>query len=313
MKATLASQAVEDYVAALPHPDQRIEFRTTVARLQQLSETATDLGEFLTGFVTSVADLYAANVAAIWFLTGAGQMLQRKVDIGWSQLALDASTEAAHADLLAFAIHGGRALAAPPFSAPVAGCGVSNPSDSCLLLAPVRFDQQQVAVLEIGLGPKPLRRPHQVLLASYLEWLEWLSELLASGMQRCFAGVDPVLSRTLQALQETTRAVEDIQNQIRQRIELSVRAFAGQNFGSLAANQTVAKRVHTLLDSKGLRVKCPECGAAAILRCQNARNSKSGAYVFDHYLDSGRTFHGGQTTFPLLTVVPKPPRRPPRG
>jgi predicted RNA-binding Zn-ribbon protein involved in translation (DUF1610 family) len=178
-------------------------------------------------------------------------------------------------------------------------------------LAPTKFDQQDVAVLEIALGPKPLRQPHKVLMDSYFDWLRWLDQLLRQGMQRCFAAAEQPLLLAISSLQQTSHAVEEIQSQIRIRIEASLQSFSGQNFGSLSANQTVAKQVHALLDSKGLRVKCPECGAAAILRCQNAGNSKTGAFMFDHYLDSGRTFHGGQTVFPNLEIVPKPPRRKP--
>lgn len=308
--ATLSTRVIDDYVDSLPPTQQRAQARSTVEKLRQLSTSAAPLSLFLSSFATTVADLYAANSVAIWFQsTSRTGSVVRKVDVGWSNLAFDASTETAHKELIGYAIDSGKAIAVQPFSSPAQGAGVSNSTDSFLLLTPAKFDQQSVAVLEIVLGPKPLRRPHEILMASYLEWLGWLSQLMQLGMQRCFAEPQDQHLLATATLQEVTRAVEEIQVQIRRRIEESLQGFAGQNFGSLPANQSVAKQVHALLDSKGLRVKCPECGTPAILRCQNAGNSKTGAFMFDHYLDTGRTFHGGQTTFPALEVVSKPPRR----
>jgi hypothetical protein len=310
MEATLSTRVIDDYVASLPESQRRTHVRSTVQRLRQLSTDAEPLSHFLSSFAESVADLYAANSVAIWFQsTSRTSNVVRKVDVGWNNMALDVSTDQAHKSLIGYAIESGKAMAVQPFSAPAKNVGVSNPTDSFLLLTPAKFDQQSVAVLEIVLGPKPLRRPHEVLMASYLDWLGWLSQLMLDGMQRCFAEPHEQHLLAIASLQETTVAVGAIQNQIRHRIEQTVQAFAGQNFGSLSANQAVTKQVHTLLDSKGLRVKCPECGTPAILRCQNAGNSKNGAFMFDHYLDTGRTFHGGQTTFPVLEVVSKPPRR----
>lgn len=310
MQATLSTHVIDDYVASIPTTQQRTQVRSTVQKLQQLSTDAKPLSLFLSLFATSVAELYAANSVAIWFQsTSLACSVVRKVDVGWNNMAFDGTTEKTHKELVGYAIDCGNAIAVQPFSSPARGAGVSNPTDSFLLLTPAKFDQRNVAVLEIVLGPKPLRRPHLILMRSYLDWLGWLSQLLQVGMQRCFAELQEQHLSAIAALQETSKAVEEIQIQIRRRIEESVQEFAGQNFGSLSANQTVAKQVHALLDSKGLRVKCPECGTPAILRCQNAGNSKTGAFMFDHYLDTGRTFHGGQTTFPVLEVVPKPPRR----
>jgi hypothetical protein len=110
-------------------------------------------------------------------------------------------------------------------------------------------------------------------------------------------------------LDTAAEEAERHQEEIRKRLERTLHALVGKNFGTLTANQAVAGRVHQVLESKGLRVQCPECGSAAILRCQGAGNSKTGVFLFDHYLENGRTFHGGPTTFPWVTLVAKPPRR----
>ena len=314
MEVTLNPQVIDDYLAAVSVAKHRDSFRETVSELSNLPDKHDELSFFLSAFASHVADLFAANSVAIWFQSAKDTSVTRKVDVGWQNLALDTVTEEAHDQLIRFAVQSVNPLVAKPFSPPVAGSGVSNPTDSYLLLSPAKFDSSNASVLEIALGPKPLRNPHEALMSSYLQWMDWLREILQTGMQHCFE--KQVIAReisdhadALSALEETAELVEKIQSQIRDQIEQTINLFAGQNFGSLAANQAVVKQVHALLDSKGLRVKCPECGAAAILRCQKAGNSKHGAFMFDHYLDSGRTFHGGQTVFPLVEVVAKPPRR----
>lgn len=308
MEEQLYEQIVTSYAEALPNRRERQAFSDQIAHIQALTQNARELGTFLPAFASSIADLYAASAVAIWFEDTSGTV-KRKVDVGWHNLAFDKATASAHRELVSFVMDSKTSIAVHPYSAPAPRAGVSNPTDSFLLLAPTKFATREVAVLEIALGPKPLRQAHNALVESYLDWLRWLGHNLQQGLERCFAEAEQPLARALTTLHETSLIVDDIQAQIREKIESSLRALAGQNFGSLASNQAVAKQVHLLLDSKGLRVKCPECGAAAILRCQNAGNSKTGAFMFDHYLDSGRTFHGGQAVFPTLEVVPKPPRR----
>ncbi len=103
-----------------------------------------------------------------------------------------------------------------------------------------------------------------------------------------------------------TEEISVLQQQIRRTIESRLQQFHGWAFGSLEENQRFAKMIHQLLDNHGLRVACPECSNPSILRCLRAGNAKHGVFVFDHYLESGRTFHGGPTTVPLLRVVNKP-------
>ncbi len=92
-------------------------------------------------------------------------------------------------------------------------------------------------------------------------------------------------------------------------LEREISKLEGTQLGSFQGNQALAAKVHQLLDSAGLRVRCPHCGQPAILRCLAAGNTATGSFVFDHYLEEGRTFHGGRTTFPRLFLVAKPPRK----
>ncbi len=309
MEASISQEIVDRYVATLPEGHHRDLFRSNVSALEELARTANDLGEFLPSFARRVADLYAATGVAIWFQAPNGHSVQRKVDVGWNNVPIDDVTRPAHDLLLEFVMKGKQPQAVHPFAAPASGAGVSNPTDSFLLLTPIQFGEQQVAVLEIALGPKPLRPSNAILVAAYLEWLTWLGRLMQDGVERSFAQVDNVMLLAMETIEKTESGIQALQEQIRTQIEASLCRLAGQNFGSLSSNQAVAKRIHAMLDARGLRVVCPQCGSPAILRCQKAGNSTTGAFMFDHYLEGGRTFHGGQSTFPQIRVVPKPPRR----
>lgn len=308
--STLAYEAFSSTLA----PAERCRFLQQVARLEQQAESAESMMEFLTEFGETVAELFAATSVGIWFQTP-GETAQPwpsqpKVSVGWKNLGLDEESKSAHLHLVRQAFAQLDPIAVHPFSAaPQTESPASNPTDSFILLGPVRYEQYTVAVLEIALGPKPLRRPHRELVDSYLEWIGWLGGLLQAGIQRCFTNASQPMLVALETVQQASQQAKAMQNQIRLGIEASLRTLAGQNFGSLQENQTVVKRIHELLESKALRVQCPECGNASILRCQKAGNSKTGAFMYDHYLDTGRTFHGGQTTFPNVTLISKPARR----
>ncbi len=308
MEAIL-DNALIDHLAMQLSSRERADFRARITRLRELPDQDTDLAEFLTNFADLAAHLYAASTVAIWFRTPNQEEVVRKVAVGWSNLSLDEEANCAHESLMTFAFSHIGPLVVNPYSAPKPGAGVSNPTDSFLLLAPVHHEGQELAVIELALGPKPLRHPHLHLVQHYLEWLVWLAAIFQRGVEQRFIAVEQPLQFALAHLAATSRQVDQNQERIRQTIETSLQRLAGQTFGSFAANQALAKQVHELLDSKGLRVQCPECKAAAILRCQKSGNSKTGAFVFDHYLDTGRTFHGGPSTLPRLVVVAKPPRR----
>jgi hypothetical protein len=102
-----------------------------------------------------------------------------------------------------------------------------------------------------------------------------------------------------------------IQKPVRQALQAVLNAIAGQTFGSLQANQAVARGVQDLLNRLGLRLVCPKvgCGQPASLRCAAAGNSKSGVFQFDHSAGRKRTTHKGSSTFPQVTLTDAPADR----
>lgn len=116
--------------------------------------------------------------------------------------------------------------------------------------------------------------------------------------------------RTVQdRLAQLTQQINRLQRTVRMTIESELAGWTGQNYGSLAANQDVARLIHQTVDGHGLRLRCPECGHPAILRCSARPGVPQGVFVFDHCIEGRRTFHGGGATLPTMRVVSKPARR----
>lgn len=111
------------------------------------------------------------------------------------------------------------------------------------------------------------------------------------------------------ALEELDRELNRLQRTIRLAMQTKLGQLAGRSLGTLQANRDLARSLHRLLDSHGLRVRCNECGHPAILRVSPRRGSTAGAFVFDHSIDGRRTFHGGGGRMPHLHLVSKPSRR----
>jgi hypothetical protein len=184
-----------------------------------------------------------------------------------------------------------------------------NPTGYPLLFGPILHIGEPIALLEIVLPQtgQPLSQSQRQL---YLRGIKLAAERVYGGLRRRMTMPAATLGQAVEQLEQLSSEIQSLHLQIRRSIENRLQQFHGWAFASLAENQTFAKMVHQILESHGLRVECPECGHPAILRCLRAGNAKNGAFVFDHYLDSGRTFHGGPTTVPLIRLVGKPARRP---
>jgi len=110
-------------------------------------------------------------------------------------------------------------------------------------------------------------------------------------------------------IESLKQQINRLQRAVRLAIESELADWTGRTYGSLAANQDVVRMIHEMIDGHGLRLKCPECGHPAILRCSSRPGIADGVFVFDHQVDGRRTFHGGGVVLPSLRLVAKPPRR----
>ncbi len=191
-----------------------------------------------------------------------------------------------------------------------AGAGASaNPTGYPLLFSPVLHLQEPVGLLEVVLPASGVAGIPTSRRTLYLRGIQLIAERVYSGMRQRMALPTATADLASKQLESLSADVQKMQHEIVLAIQSRLKTFEGWAFESLADKQAFAKMLHGLLDRHGLRVRCPECGSAAILRCLRAGNAKHGAFAFDHYLDSGRTFHGGTTIVPRIEIVPKPARR----
>ncbi len=290
-------------------PSHRQAFRRDYEAIRQLPGAPSDLQEFLDDFLDHSRRLYAATAGAIWFRGPDGGPLSMKTSVGFERLGLDNGHEHAHRDLLGYAMSQHKAFVVKPYSAPALDAGVSNPTDSFVVVAPIEDGGKHLGIVEIFLGPTPRRGKTIEERKRYAMWLDHLVRYLCQGVELRFLGSSAPLQPALVNLAATRAEIEGYKEAIRRSLEVTLNSYKGLSFGSLRNNQTFTRSVHELLEQNGLRIACAECGAPAILRCQSAGNSKTGVFLYDHYLESGRTFHGGPSTFPNVRLVSKPPRR----
>lgn len=306
----MSNQELLDVLVGELDSDQRRSFMDDYHAITQLPSGRTRLPGFLDGYLGRLVSLYAATAGAIWFRTGGSEPLALKSRVGFDSTGLeDESFARAHRELLQFGITQRRPFGVQPFSSPSAEAPVSNPTDSYIILGPFASQGEPVGIVELFLGPTPVRGKTAGDRQRYVLWLEHLLQFLCGGIERRLLASSAPLPAAVSGLTAVRQEIQQHQKAIVHAIERQLQMFSGWNFGSLKDNQSFAREVHQLLESHGLRVQCPECGSPAILRCQNAGNSKTGVFLFDHYLDKGRTFHGGPTTVPELWIVPRPPRR----
>ena len=123
--------------------------------------------------------------------------------------------------------------------------------------------------------------------------------------QRRVASIELANQQLTQLQQQLNR----LQRTLRMTIEAEIAALQGLSFGSLSANQAVVAMIQEMLEAHGLRVRCPDCGHPAILRCSGRPGVASGVFVLDHTIEGQRTFHGGGSTLPEMRLIAKPRRR----
>ncbi|MCA9193168.1 MAG: hypothetical protein KDB03_15450 [Planctomycetales bacterium] len=283
---------------------------TQVKKLGNLIDGELPLQSFLEQLLPQLCDLFAAPAAVIWMKAQGSPGAVFGVRYQMDQLLNSINEQKKHERLVQLAWQQKQPLLAEPShrKLPSTSIGTENPTGFPLLFGPILHYGDPLALLEIALNPtqNPLQSDRRQI---YLRTVQIVAERVYGGLRRRIAMPAASIERASEILQSLEGEVEAQQELIRRAIESRLQQFHGWSFGSLTENQTFAKSVHQLLDSHGLRVQCPECGHPAILRCLRAGNAKHGVFVFDHYLDSGRTFHGGPTTMPRVQVVPKPARR----
>ncbi len=294
-----------------------------VSKLAQLVDSKLSLQPFLEQLLPQLCSLFSGAAAVTWMKAHGTSDAILGVRFQMDKLLPTAAGQKQHERLVQMAWRQTRPflverLAAPKNPPGTAALGASangasaNPTGHWLLFAPISHCDEPLALLEIALGAPsgiPAHELTSIQQQLYVRAAELVAQRIYSGLRQRITLPPPSIAKAIDQLDNLTGEVRVLQQQIRQRIEQQLQGFHGWAFNSLSDKQAFAKHVQQMLESHGLRVECPECGHAAILRGLRIGNAKHGAFVFDHYLDSGRTFHGGSTSVPLIRVVPKPARR----
>jgi hypothetical protein len=307
-----------------------------VAKLASLVDSSLPLQAFLEQLLPQLCSLFSGAAAVTWIkahgtsdaIVGVRYQMdkllpaladqkqhERLVQLAWRQprpLLVERTDLPQDAAATSTTLPSGTPLELPAGSDNTAGVSTSgvsaNTTGHPLLFAPIVHLDEPLALLEVALGV-PADELTSAQRQVFIRAIELVAQRVYGGLRRRIALPPPSIDKAIAQLESLTGDVRALQQQIRQRIEGRLQQFHGWAFNSLADKQAFAKLVQNMLESHGLRVECPECGHAAILRGLRVGNAKHGAFVFDHYLDSGRTFHGGSTAVPLIRVVPKPARR----
>ncbi|MFG0267945.1 MAG: hypothetical protein ACF8AM_22740 [Rhodopirellula sp. JB055] len=100
-----------------------------------------------------------------------------------------------------------------------------------------------------------------------------------------------------------------IQRTVRLTMQEKLQGLVGQSLPTLEENRELARSIQKMLDAHSLRIRCPQCGHAAILRVSPRKGMPGGAFVLDHTIDGKRTFHGGSSSVPPIQLTAKPERK----
>ncbi|QDS87387.1 hypothetical protein EC9_15650 [Rosistilla ulvae] len=175
------------------------------------------------------------------------------------------------------------------------------------LIGPIRDGSTAIGALQLvaECGDEDPQQPN----VAYAKALSAALSLIQPAIRRRMQVGETSIREATDRLAQLADQLTGLQRSMRHAIDQTLGQLRGASFGSLTANQRFTRVIQDLLETHGLRVVCPECGAAAILRCSKNPRARDGVFVFDHSLAGRRTFHGGYTTLPVLQVVSKPPRR----
>ncbi|MCR9294030.1 MAG: hypothetical protein NXI32_14995 [bacterium] len=281
---------------------------TEVQKLAQLIDGDLPLQSFLEALLPELTALFGGVAAVAWMKAAGAPGAVFGIRYRMESVVSTVTEQRKHERLVQIAWQQRQPMLAEPTGKLRQAIESENPTEHALVFGPVLHSGEPVALLEIVLAKlsKPLSKAEKHL---YLKAIRLIADRVYGGLRSRMSMPKPTLKQAVDQIQQLSEEIRAMQMQIVRSIEARLQQFHGWSFESLSENQAFAKLVHQILDSHGLRVQCPECGHPAILRCLRAGNAKHGAFVFDHYLETGRTFHGGPTTVPLIKVVAKPARR----
>ncbi|WP_164100665.1 hypothetical protein [Candidatus Laterigemmans baculatus] len=299
----------------------RVRIAAQIDRLRRICDDTQPLETFLEEVLDVLRRVFGAAAASVWFRTSEASTLQPASRIGFDSLAFSAAELASLDEAV---------LALCDASEPLAECFEELPA--AMLVGPIhgpRDSTRPSESPEMSETARTSETPGAVgafqlvitdIQPSWGDDWDQHSSIYLPALRSVLVALQPEMLRRMrvshlsiseahQGLERLGQQIHGIQRSIRLAIEHHLQQHAGATFGSFDENLQFLRSIHQLLDAHGLRVRCPECGHPAILRCARNASVRAGVFMFDHYLPSGRTFHGGGAVLPTLRVVAKPERR----
>ncbi len=171
-------------VASLDTPQlnqTKIEIRSLLAEIAELSSSKISLGEFLDGMLPRICTAMGATAAAVWSmdpnrrlqLMGSHQLPSALED-------LETDSFQSHLRILQCIVDEGQPILVPPGSTRLNTDRPTNPIEECLLVVPIRINERIDTLLEViqppGGGPAAQR--------GYLRFVAQMADLLSDYLRR---------------------------------------------------------------------------------------------------------------------------------
>lgn len=291
--------ALVETLRPLPRPG-RVRLAAQIDRLQRICSGDQPLEAFLEEVLDVLRRVFGAAAAAFWFRPHGSDELFPLLRVGFADLPFgSSSTTALDRPVIE------RWQSADPSIESLAALPAT------VLVGPIRHSHQPIGAVQLVIAEEnehPDENPEDgsaLYLHAILSVLTAIHPALVQRTRVRSVSID----EADEGLERLSQQIHGIQRSIRLAIEQFLHQHYGAAFGSFEGNQQFVRSVQKLLESHGLRVRCPECGHPAILRCARNASAPAGVFVFDHYLPAGRTFHGGGRVLPVLRVTTKPARR----
>ena len=156
------------------------QIRSLVSEISQLSKSDISAEEYYAQFLQRIVQALAAVGGAIW-LAGEGRRLQLTYQINLSPTLLDSSSEDAskHSRLLNYALQSGEGHLIPPQSGATDERAGGNPTDSLVVLSPLRSDGAIEGLVEIFQRPDSPPATQR----GYLRFLDQMADLAGEWLK----------------------------------------------------------------------------------------------------------------------------------
>lgn len=188
----------------------RFQIRTLAEEIAQLAEAEIPAAEFYQGFLTRLTTALASTGAALWLkenpfseADNPSLQLQYHINLKQSVLATDPAAQLQHHSLLQQVLAADEPQLVSPLSGGPSGSAAGNPTDSLLVLAPLRIGRTTAGLVEIfqraNAGPATQQ--------GYLRFVTQMAQLASSYLTQRQIGNFQQAQQSWHQLEQFIRAV----------------------------------------------------------------------------------------------------------